>query len=127
MSRIGNFVLDVVARYNKDGIEWQFVYDVTNEKAYKHDVPIVTTFKNFESVGDLVEELVNAESIYYINKHYIQAIENEIFEGVYPKEKAYNVLYECYLNKQRGAKNEVYNFITIVYRFLSGNRYTVAS
>ena len=33
MSRIGNFVLDVVARYNKDGIEWQFVYDVTNEKA----------------------------------------------------------------------------------------------
>ena len=99
MSRIGNFVLDVVARYNKDGIEWQFVYDVTNEKAYKHDVPIVTTFKNFEIVGDLVEELVNAESIYYINKHYIQAIENEIFEGVYPKDKAYNVLYECYLNK----------------------------
>lgn len=98
MARVGDFILEVVARYDINGQEYQLVNDVTNEKAYSHEVPILKTFKTFNNGGDVVEELINADSIYYINKHYIKAIATEIFEGDYPKEKAYNVLYQCYLN-----------------------------
>ena len=98
MARVGNFILEVVARYDINGQEYQLVNDVTNEKAYTHEVPILKAFKNLNELSDVVEELIHADSIYYINKDYIKAIATEIFEGDYPKEKAYNVLYQCYLN-----------------------------
>ena len=98
MSRVGSFILEVVARYDINGQEYQLVDDVTNEKTYSHEVPMLKSLKHFADLCEVVEELINADSIYYINKHYIKAIATEIFEGDYPKEKAYNVLYQCYLN-----------------------------
>jgi hypothetical protein len=100
-----NESMTIITRYTNGNCENCIVlHDYYNELMYNINLfnpqKTVIYHEYCNGISDLVERLLEAESIEFIHNEYIQGIEQDIFESEYDKEKAYNLLLECYYNKR---------------------------